>query len=112
MLCDAIPLTASLIQVQKNEPMFRRQSQFFPKTPPPLIGSAESVRGLLFFLSLSSGWLTFLEPTVHKFSVPQLMNDRYQTAFTKGENATQFICFHLMVSMIDVIDSLNVARSH
>ena len=57
-MCDAIPLTASLIQVQKNEPMLRRQSQFFPETPPPLIESAESVRRLLFFLSLYSGRLT------------------------------------------------------
>ena len=40
------------------------------------------------------------------------MNDRYHTAFTEGENAKQFICFHPTVSTNDVIDSLNVAGSH
>ena len=37
------------------------------------------------------------------------MNDRNHTAFTEGENATQFIYFHPTVSTNNVIDSLNVA---
>ena len=86
-VCDAIQLTASLIQVQKNQPKSHLQSQFFPETPLPRNWRALSIRRLLFSLSLYSSQLTFFVPTVNRFfEYRSLLNNRYHTAYTDGVN--------------------------